>query len=779
MVKEQTSGEKGMVEYSLIGKRLPKVDGVAQATGEAKYTGDIVLPRMLFGKILRSPYPHALILNIDTGKATKLFGVKAVMTGKDIKRIKVGIVPTHPETMDEYPLAVDKVRYIGDPIAAVAAIDEEIAEEALDLIKVEYEELPAVFNPEEAMKPGAPIIHEYAKQNIGFKIPMEFGDVEKGFRDSYYVREDRFTTQAVQHCQLEPHTAVSSFDSSGKLTIWDSTQTPWRLQKLLARTLEIPEDKVRVIKPYVGGGFGGKNELFASNFCSAFLSRKTKRPVKVEYSREEVFSATRQRHPTIIDLKTGVKKDGTLLASQCREIADGGAYHSSSPAMLGLAGAMFIATYKIPNVKFNGYIVYTNKSIRGALRGHGAPQMRFAFDSQLDMIAEELGIDPVDIRLKNAFQPGDVAANKFEIGGYGMTECIKKAAEWRNKKGSLPKNRGIGMSGTAFVCGAPWPFNVSGATVRVQENGAVTLITGASDIGQGSNSVLCQIAAEELGVGIEDIRITSADTELAPPDPGTFSSRVTTLAGNAVRLAAQDAKKQLFEVAAEKLEANINDLEAKNRQIYVKGSPEKGIRIADVVQGALHAEDAKLILGKGFYSPKIALADIQLMETGGGNLSSSYSAGCQIAEVEVDPDTGMVEVTDFFGAHDIGRALNPSAAEGQYEGGIQMGLGYALSEELVYNQRGLILNPSFLDYGLLTAMDMPKIEISLVETVDTKGPYGAKEAGEGSAIPTAAAIANAIYNAVGVRIKDLPITPEKILEALQQKKRDQQRSKTK
>lgn len=767
-----------MEEYSIIGKRLPKADGVGQATGEVKYAGDIVLPGMLFGKVLGSPYPHALIRNIDTGEAEKLFGVRAVMTGKDIKPIKVGIVLNHPKTIDQYPVAIDKVRYIGEPVAAVAAIDEETAEEALGLIKVEYEELPAVFDPEEAMRPGAPRVHEYAKENVGFMIPMEFGDVEKGFRDAYYVREDRFTTQAVQHCQMEPHTAVSSFDSSGKLTVWDSTQAPWRIQGLLAKTLEIPLDKIRVIKPYVGGGFGGKTELFGTNFCGAFLSRKTRKPVRVEYSREEVFSATRQRHPTIIDLRTGVRKDGTLVVSECKEIADGGAYHSSSPAMLSLAGAMFIVTYKIPNVKFNGYVVYTNNSVRGALRGHGAPQMRFAFDSQLDMIAEALEIDPAEIRLKNAFQPGDVAVNGFEIGGYGMTECVKKAAEWRNKKGSLPKNRGIGMAGSAFICGAPWPFNVSGATIRVQENGAVTLATGASDIGQGSNSVLCQIAAEELGVGIEDIRITTADTELAPPDPGSFSSRVTTLAGNAVRLAAQDAKKQLFEVAAETLQASINDLEAKNRRIYVKSAPERGISIADVARGALHAEDAKLILGKAFYSPKIALSDIQLMETGGGNLSSSYSAGCQVAEVEVDPDTGMVEVTDFFAAHDIGRALNPAAAEGQYEGGIQLGLGYALSEELSYNQSGLILNPSFLDYGFLTTMDMPEIEVSLVETGDAKGPYGAKEAGEGSAVPTAAAVANAVYNATGVRIKDLPITPEKILDALQKKEGNQRRAKT-
>jgi len=738
------------------------------------------LPGMLFGKILRSPYPHASILHIDTSRAEKLHGVRAVMTGKDIERIKVGIVPIRPETMDEYPVAVDKVRYIGEPVAAVAAIDEEIAEEALDLIKVEYQELPAVFDPEEAMKPGATIIHEYAKQNIGFEIPMEFGNIEKGFRDSYYVREDRFTTKAVQHCQMEPHTSVSSFDSSGKLTIWDSTQAPWRVQKWLAKTLGIPEDKVRLIKPYVGGGFGGKNEVFASNFCSAFLSRKARRPVRVEYSREEVFFATRQRHPTIFRLKTGVKKDGTLVASECIEIADGGAYHSTSPFMLGLAGSMFIATYRIPNVKFQGYIIYTNKSTRGAQRGHGAPQIRFAFDSQLDMIAEELGIDPVEIRLKNAFRPGEVAANGFETGSYGMSDCIKKVAEWRHKKGRPAKNRGLGMSGTSFICGAPWPFNVSGATIRMHENGAVTLFTGASDIGQGSNSVLSQIAAEELGVGIEDIRITSADTELTPPDPGTFSSRVTMLAGNAVLLAAQDAKKQLFEVAAEKLNANVDDLESRDRRIYVRGSPGKKISIADTVAAALHAENAKIILGQGFYSAKIALADIRLLETGGGNLSSAYSAGCQIAEVEVDPETGRVEVTDFFAAHDIGRALNPSAVEGQFQGGVHMGLGNALSEEVCYNQRGLFLNPSFLDYGVLTAMDMPNIEVSLVESAEeSKGPYGAKEAGEGSAIPTAAAVANAIYNAIGVRIKDLPITPEKILEALKNKESNQRGSETK
>ncbi len=758
-----------MKEYSVIGKRLPRVDGIVKATGEAKYTADMVLPGMLYGKILRSPHPHARILNIDISKAKKLPGVRAVITGKDTPGKKYGrYQDDRPDLLDEYALAMDKVRYIGDEVAAVAAIDEDTAEEALDLIDVEYEKLPAVFDPEEAMKPGAPRIHDHAEHNVALKLLRNFGDVEKGFKESDYIFEDTFTTQGQTHCFLEPHAVLASFDQSGKLTVWSSTQNPFPVRAQLARALGMPESRIRVIKPHLGGGFGGKVELLSHDVCSSLLSKKTGRPVKIVLTREEVFNATRQRHPMIMRLKTGVKSDGTLMAKECTNIADTGAYYGLGPTVMAVNFYVLTLIYRVPNISYEGSLVYTNKPVCGAQRGYGGPQIRFADDSQMDMIAEALAIDPVELRLKNAVQPGDITLIKARITSCGFKECLQKVAErtgWRDKRGKLPGNRGIGIAGQGMVSGAKTyknPFS-SGALVEPQEDGTVILFTGASDIGQGLNTVLSQIVAEELGVGIEDVRIVAADTEITPFDQGTSSSRATMFAGNAVRLAAADARRQLFEAVAEKLEANPEDLEARDRKIFVKGSPEKGISFSDAVL-ASHLEKKQPILGRGYYVPNVERPS----PTGEGNISPSYSFSAYVAEVEVDTETGRVKVSRITTAHDCGFAINPMAVEGQIEGGIQMGIGHALSEGF-FREEGQTLNPSFLNYGMATSLDMPEIKTIIVETIDPEGPFGAKEAGEGTMIPTNPAIANAVYDAIGVRIKDLPITPEKILKALEDK----------
>jgi 4-hydroxybenzoyl-CoA reductase alpha subunit len=749
--------ERDNMPYSVIGKSVPRVDSVVKVTGQAKFAGDISLPGMLVGKILRSKYAHAKILNIDVSEAEKVKGVKAIITGKDTPGKTYGLF-----ARDEPPLAVNKVRYIGDEIAAVAAIDGDTANEALNLIQVEYQVLPAVFDPIEAMQPGAPQIHE-VPFNIVKKVFVKEGDVEKGFEASDYVFQDEFVSKFVIHASLETHSSVAVYDPSGKLTVWSSTQGPFALRNALAQTLGISTNRIRVIKPHVGGGFGGKNEMLANDFCAALLSMKTGRPVKIVYSREEEFIGTRRRHPLIVQIKTGVKKDGTLIAKQCKLIADSGAYGSRSPAIVMMCGAWMNMQYRIPHWSYEGYAVYTNNPVTGAQRGWAAPTVRFADDSQMDIIASALGIDPIEIRLKNAVRSGDITPNRFKITSCGLSECIELVAEktkFKEKWGKLPPNRGIGIACGAFWSGSKvLPHDTAAAVIELHEDGTVNLLTGASDIGQGSDTVLCQILAEELGIRVEDIRITTADTDLVPFDFGTFASRVTLYSGNAVKAAAKDAKRQLFEVIAERMEANIEDIQCRDRMISVKGSPEKGMSFADGVKAALYTKGITII-GRGTYNPP----EIEpfCMETGVANVAPAYSFAAQVAEVEVDPLTGQLKVLKVTAAQDCGCAVNPAGLESQIEGSISQGIGQCLLEEVVMDQ-GRVLNPSFLSYKVPLASNMSMMEPLLVESDEIEGPFGAKGVGEATQIPTAAAIANAIYDAIGVRIKELPILPGKIL----------------
>ncbi len=743
------------------------LDAMEKAKGQARYTDDLSLPGMLYGKILRSPLPHAKILNVDLSGALKVSGVKGAISGKDIPRKKYGIVPM---AKDEYALAIDKVRYIGDEVAAVVATSPDEAEEAILKIKVDYEELPAVFDPIEAMKPGAPVIHEEVPNNVSATIRKEFGDVDEAFSRADFVFEDSFYSQAVNHAPLEPHAALSVVDDYGKVTLWSSTQIPFFLRRNLANALDIPESRVRVIKPKVGGGFGQKIDLYAKDFCAAFFAMKTKRPVKFLYEREEVFVCTRQRHPMYIELKTAMKKDGTILAQRFKAIADGGAYNSTAPLMITLGCFFIMLPYRLENLFYEGYHVYTNKPVGGAMRGHGIPQLRFAVESQLDIIAEKMGIDPLELRLKNAFHAGEPHPAKLLVQSCGFSDTLKKAAEeigWEEKRGKLPFGRGVGLAGASFPSGVSNMSHISsGAVVKIERDGAVTLLTGASDIGQGSDTVISQIVAEELGVSLSDIRITAADTEITPLDPGTFGSGVTLRAGNAARMAAQSAKRKLLEAVAEKLEANIDDLETRDHRIYVKGSPEKGMDFLEAIKVYQYSDRPMPIIGRGSYHPPAIEPTTLLREN--GNFSPAYSFMTQAAEVEVDTKTGKIKVIKMVTAHDCGRAINPMLVEGQLEGSVVGGMGQALYEEVI-TDRGEVINPSFLDYGLPTSMEAPKISSIEVETDDPVGPFGAKESGEGTQLAPPPAIINAIYDAIGIRFKSLPVTPEKILEALNKK----------
>jgi 4-hydroxybenzoyl-CoA reductase alpha subunit len=774
-----------MEELSYVGKSVPRKDGVAKATGKALYTVDMVLPGMLWGKILRSPYPHARILNIDTSRAERLPGVKTVITGKDTLGIKHGFVETPRYPPDQYPIAMDRVRYIGEEVAAVAAIDEYVAEEALSLIKVDYEELPAVFDPEEAMKPEAPEIHpSHPKvkgpyKNIGGKTETGWGNIEKGFSESYLLREDRFEGQLRTHCYMEPQSTLASFDLSEKLNVWTSSQGPFIKRAKLATTLGLPFNNVRVLKAYVGGAYGGKVDLFSHEFCASLLSIKARRPVKIVCTREEVFQASRHGQPILVELKTGVKKDGTLVAQQVKVINNSGAYRGSGVVVIFLCWGFVMLSYRIPNLKYEGYSVYTNNPVRAPQRGHGAPNLRFAVDSQMDMIAEELGIDPVEIRLKNARQKGDILPNGDSVRNCGLVECIEKVAKATQFKERYGKRkaqeeertrRGIGIGVSSYFSGSLIYPNASAAIVKLNDDGTISLLTGALDIGQGVETILCQIVAEEIGVSIEDIRVVAADTETTPVDIGSWISGGAYVSGNAVKMAASDARRQLLEVAAQELECNPEELIAKNREIFVKGSPGRSISFTRAVALSIAKRRGDPIMGKGHYRTMKDIPTHPSLATTKGRWSENYAFDAQVAEVEVDMQTGQVRFVKATTAHDCGFPINPLIVEGQIDGQVSMAQGHALWEQVLMEE-GKTLTTSFLDYKIPCAKDMVESQYIdvITEKYEREIPYRTKEVGEGYVSAMVAAIANAVYDATGVRVKNLPILPEKILMGLKEK----------
>jgi 4-hydroxybenzoyl-CoA reductase alpha subunit len=757
-----------MKTFNIIGKEVPRNDAEAKARGTALYTDDLKLPGMLYGRILRSPWPHAQIKHIDVSKAAALPGVKCVITGEDTPKIKYGNWRLFSETQDELPLAVDKVRFIGDEVAAVAAVDPDTAAEALERIVVEYGELPAVFDVDSARQPGAPVLHDYCPSNVSVNRKIQYGDLEKGFAESDYIREDTFSVHAVSHAYLEPCAALAQADQDGRITLWTSTQVPYIVQCLLASTLGMRENDIRVIKPFVGGGFGGKMELRTWEFCAAFMAKKTGRPVKFTLSREEEFLAGRRRHPMKLHSRVGFKKDGTLVAKDLRIQLDGGAYNAMGPTATFLCGNFGAMLYRYPNYRFHGEHVYTNKPPASAMRGFGAPQSLYASEIQMNSAAEELGIDPVDLRIKNAQVSGDQIPDVATISSCGFIDSIKKVAEmshWKEKRKKLKPGQGIGIGCYSFISGGvfnwfntQYPF--SAAEIRAFSDGTVHLLTMAAEIGQGSDTALKQILAEELGLTMEDIRITSGDTAMTPQaDLGSWGSRVTLMAGNAVIDAAKKIKAQVFSAVSARFNLNvIYEFECLNGRVQAKGRPDKGLSFGEAVAMVQKANRGEALVARGSYTPRDK-----------GLVTPAFGFGAQVAQVEVDRETGLVEVQQMWTAHDCGTVINPRAVEGQLAGSIQMGLGYALSEQFVMDG-GKTLNANFLDYKMPNALDMPPSEVAHVDTYEPEGPMGAKECGEGLASPTAPAISDAVYHATGYRCLDLPITPEKILRGM---KKDQ------
>jgi len=754
-----------MEEYSVIGRPLPQIDARERAAGTAEFVSDIKLPGMLQGRILRSPHPHARIMHIDTSKARRLRGVKAVITAEDTPKIPFG-----PRTDDWMILAVDKVRFIGDEVAGVAAVDEDTADEALSLIQVEYEPLPAVFDPIEAMQPGAPLIHN-KERNIVSEFGLSKGDIEKAFQESDVVHPAQYYTNQVYQAYLEPMACVAQFDPGGKLTLYLATQIPSMTRIPYAKALGLPLEKVRVVVPYYGGAFGAKMETNL-HLVAAVLAQKTGKPVRMVNHREEDFMAGNPRVPMYIDLKIGAKKDGTLMGKEVRVIGASGGRAVYSMVIVATACYRPDSLYHFQNLKTEGMTVYTNTVPTSCFRGFGNAQMTFAIESSLDMIAEAIGMDPAELRIRNGLKTGEVSIHGWKIGSSGLAECVRKATEasgWKEKRAQRRIARGIGLACCNHVSGNrafAREFDGGAGIVRIGREGKVLVYHGESDMGQGQRTVFAQIVAEELGISVDQIEVARVDTDVSPFGMGSFATRGTVFGGHGVKAAAADAKRQILEMAAQMLEANPADLEAKGGKIYVKGSPEKGIPFQKVAENGLYKRGGAPMVGTGFWVPDTVIPD---PVTKYGNISPAYPFACQIAEVEVDTETGQVHLLDYVAAHDVGRAINPQTTEGQIQGGVAQGVGWALTENMI-TERGRILNPNFRDYVIPGPLDLPPIKTILVEPIEPNGPFGAKGIGEPALNPATAAVANAIYNAIGIRITELPITPEKILQALHGKK---------
>ncbi len=749
-----------------IGKPTPMTDARTKILGLGKYADDLRAPGMLIGRILHSPHAHARIVSIDTSRAESLPGVYGIATGKDAPT-PYGILPIGH---DECVFAIDKVRYIGDSVAAVAATSAEIAEQALDLIRVEYEPLREWVDAEESMKAESDWIHESRPHNIEKEYHHSFGDPEAGFRDADFVAEERYFAGEVNHAAMEPHSTLAIWEPDGRLTVNSSTQVPYYLHRTISEVCEMPMNRIRVIKPLIGSGFGGKSEVIPIEIAASVLAKKTKRPVKITYTREEVFYAHRGRPRTIVDLKMGITREGKITAVQARVIQDGGAYCGFGPVTVLYSGALLGAIYDVPAVRFDGYRVLTNKPVCGAMRGHGTVNVRFAFESMLDELAQKAAIDPVELRRRNLLKAPGVTVNGLRVTSYGLPECIEKVVErskWREKKGKLPRGKGIGIACSHYVSGAANPIirsNMPHTTVniKVDRDAAVTVYSGASDIGQGSDTMQVQVVAEVLGVRTERIKLVSADTELTPIDLGSYSSRVTFMVGNACIDAATKIREQIFAAVAKRFGCAAMDLESADEAIYKQSDPRMRVGFDEAVVMAIGFHGA--LVSQGAYAPPEEARGGKFKGAGVGP-SPSYSYGAQVAEVTVDTETGHVHVDKITVAHDCGKALNPLAVEGQVIGSVYMGFGQAMQEEMIWNGARL-MNPSLLEYRIPTTLENPEIECMIVESNDPEGPFGAKEAGEGSLAATIPAIANAIYDAVGVRLNVAPFSREAVLEGL-------------
>ena len=770
---------------SVVGKNLRKVEGVKLVTGRAAFTDDIQLPGMLIGKILPSPHAHARIRKIDARAARALPGVHAVLTYEDVPRVShttAGQAWPEPSPYDTY-LLDNKVRFVGDRVAAVAAETREIAEAALRLIAVEYEVLPAVLDIEAAILPGAPVIHDEpdstnihdASRNIAGHISKELGNIAEGFRQSDLIFEREFRTHRQQHCPIEPHITISWLDPDNRLVIRSSTQVPFHSRRQVAMILQIPVQRIHVIKPRIGGGFGGKQEMLLEDICGA-LALATRRPVKIEYTRAEEFFMARSRHPQILRMKMGIKRDGAIIASQLKVLATTGAYGRHATTVQGNPGSKVLPLYRAPNMLFECDIVYTNAPVAGAFRGYGCPQGFFAQETLVDEIAHELGRDPIEFRLQNAIRLGDTDELSAVLGegrkglprlvrSCGLPECLERGAEaidWIHKRKHVNDpashlKRGVGVAATmqgSGIAGVDW----ASALLKMSEDGSFHLMAGASDVGAGADTVLAQIAAETLGVTLDKITITTGDTDFTPFDVGAYASSTTIISGGAVKKAAEKVREQVLSVAAKMLDVPAENLECRDNAVSAKCPCGKSVTMTEVALRAMYKDKFQIMDGASHF-----------------NTDSPPPFCVTFAEVEVDTETGKINVLNLVSAVDPGVAINPMQAEGQVEGAAAQGLGFALTEEMVLDSSGRMVNPNFLDYKMFGPQDLACLKTILVETHEPLGPYGAKSISEVPINGPAPAVANAVFNAIGVRLRKLPMRPEDVLQALREKERSAQK----
>ena len=754
--------------FTYVGKRISMVDALEKTTGKAIYFTDLDLPGMLHAKVLRSPYPHARILHINTQKASSLPGVRAILLPEHTPSDKYG-----PQVADRPILAKEKVRFVGEEIVAVAAIDEDTALEAIELIRVEYEPLPPVLEIEEALREGAPLVHEDKKGNIASSSVIRRGDIELGWKESDIILEEEFKTPFVHPLYMEPQICVAAVDASGGLILYLPIQTPFTTRDMIARVLKIPLNKIRIVQTHMGGAFGGKLDT-SLHFIAALLAIRTGKPVRLANTRQEDLSSTFLRVATKIHMRIGAKKDGTLIAKQVKILADNGAYCSLAPKIVCTnMSTRSDCLYKYRHTFTESTLVYTNKVPTSAFRGYGNPQITFAQESLIDMISYELGIDPVEIRLKNGVQTGDTTIHGWKIASCGLSRCLEEGARrigWEDKRkiDKTQKLRGVGVAAMIHVSGNRGLLEWDGSEViiRLHEDGTATIFSGESELGQGKNTILAQIAAESIGLSLKDIRLSPVDTEDCPFVLGPYSSKTTVLAGNAVRKAGEEIRSKILEIASRMIGIPQERLDVREGRIYHRDEKEPKLAIKEVVHYAHTHEGRKSIYAHGlFEAGKIRISPNNEYY---GDISANYPFAAHFAEVEVDPQTGEVTVLRYVAAHDVGKAINPLTLEGQISGGVVQGLGYALMEEIIFNN-GYIQNSTLKDYYIPTALDVPNIESILIESNDPVGPYGAKGVGEPALIPVAPAIANAIFHATGVRMTEIPITSEKLYFALKRK----------
>jgi 4-hydroxybenzoyl-CoA reductase subunit alpha len=760
-----------VVHERSIGKATPLIDGIEKVTGRARYTADLPAGDALVGVILRSPVAHGVIRGIDTTRARALPGVRAVITGEDFAA-PYGVIPI---AQNEWPLARERVRYRGEPVAAVAAVDLATAQAALAAIELDIVPLPAYFNAADARAVDAVLLHEKKPGNVEREVDQAFGDVAAGFAAADVVRERTFHYAEVAHGQIERNCAIASYEPErGRLTSQSTTQVPYYLHLTLAQCLGIDSAQVRVVKPFVGGGFGHRVEPLNFEIVNAALARAAGGSVRMQQSREDSFLTHRGRPETDIRLKIGMKRSGEISAVDCEIVQRGGAYGGYGLVTILYAGALLHALYKIGAVRYRGYRIYTNTPPCGAMRGHGAVDARHAFEALLDEMAADLGLDPFAVRRANLITPPYRTLNDLQVNSYGVPEClewVERASGWRERRGRLPRGRGLGLACSHYVSGSAKPVHWSGephavVNLKLDFDGSITLLTGAADIGQGSSTLLAQVAAEVLMLPLARIRVVAADSTLTPKDNGSYSSRVSFMVGNAALRAAQALLDVLIDAAARKLDVSPAQIEWLGEGCRVQGT-DRGLEFASVVTAAL--ADTGTLTVKGTWSTP--------PETQGGKFrgaavgsSAGFSYAAQVVEVSVDEDTGVVMIERVWVAHDCGFAINPLAATGQVQGAISMGMGQALQEETQYHE-GLALRPNFLDYRLPTSVESPPIDVHLVESHDPLGPFGAKEASEGALHGFPPALTNAIADAIGIRLSELPATPDRVLDAIVEKRR--------